>query len=112
MGNTKGTPVESTKKSLVTQPQNSPQLSGRDAVALSLTQTGKSLSEISDSLPILILLLENITRHTISGDVVALSCYATQDQCRALGISEDSFAEVMKIYLKFSECRKRNPLAF
>lgn len=58
-------------------------------------------------------ILQGVTENTTSGDVLALAVYRAQDICLAMGIAEDTFAEVVRRYGEFAKmARKGNPLAF
>lgn len=110
--NAQDTPVESTAISLVSQDGNSHQLSERAAALLSAMGIEQPSSRNSEAVLILMMLLEGITSNTISGDVIAMSIYYAKDRCTELGIGEKSFQDTVGRYLRFSEIRKRNPLAY
>lgn len=112
MANTQGTLVESTNKSLVSRAGNSRQLSEQAAALLSEMKIDERSSPNSEVLLILMMLLEGITRNTISGDVLALSVYYAEDRCKEIGIDEDVFKETIRRFARFSEVRKQNPLAY
>lgn len=112
MENTPGTLVASPNRSLANRDGNSRQLSEQAAALLSEIGIETSSSPNSEAVLILLLLLEGITCNTISGDVIALSVYHAQDRAETLGIDEAVFKETVAKFAKFSEIRKRNPLAF
>lgn len=107
-----GTLVESTTKSLATQPPSCPLPSMPDAAALS-TVIAELSSESYSTILVLLCLLHGITENTTSGDVLALAAYRAKDLSEQMGIDEDTFAEVIRRYGEFAKAvRSWNPLAF
>jgi hypothetical protein len=112
MEDSPGTLAVLQKTSLVNRDGKAHQLSEQAAALLSEMGIESESSLNSEAILILMLLLEGITSNTISGDVIALSVYHAQDRCEELGISEEVFKTTVTKFTKFSEIRKRNPLAF
>jgi TRAP-type mannitol/chloroaromatic compound transport system substrate-binding protein len=75
--------------------------------------TDKQFCENSQTVLILLAILQGITENTTSGDVIELSIYRAEDMCRAIGVSKDEFKEVVNRFVQFSkQVRGWNPLAF
>lgn len=113
MASTDDTHAADTNTSLVSQTGKLSQRSVRDAALLSETLTDLQSSENSETLMILLAILQGITVNTTSGDVLALGVYHAQDICNAAGISEEKFREVVAKFARFSkQARSWNPLSF
>lgn len=113
MDNTPDTPVVSIIKSSDNRDGNYRQLSEQAAVLLSSMQTETQSLETSETMLILMVLLESITANTSSGDVIWLSQYAAANKCKTLGIDEDTIRKVMERFSVFSSTiRKSNPFSF
>lgn len=105
--------VENTTRSLSIQPPCCLQPSTPDAVAPYSTRHGKPSSENSETILILMAILQGVTEYTTSGDVLALAVFRAQAVCSGMGISEDTFTEVVRRYGEFAKvARKGNPFAF
>lgn len=113
MENTQDTPAASTNRSLVSQDGKFPQLSEQAAALLSSMRIENESLKNSETILILLLLLEGITANTTSGDVLALGIYHAKDRCEQLRINEETFKKVINHFKKFSEIRKQTcPFAY
>ncbi len=113
MENTLVIHAEGTNTSLLNQDGKSRQLSEQAAALLSSMKIESLSLENSETILILMMLLQSITTNTTNGDVVVLSIYRTKDVCEQLGIDESVVREVLNRFLNLSKIlRSKNPLAF
>jgi hypothetical protein len=107
------TPVASTTTLLPNQTGKLPQHLEQAVVPLSSILKDKQFSENSETVVILMAILQGITKNTTSGDVIALAIYNAIDVCDALGIDSEVVERTIKRFFDFQkEVRKNNPLAF
>lgn len=89
------------------------QLSEQAAALLSSMKIETQSSEISETILILLLQLQNITARTTSSDKLWLSTDDTARQCLNLGIDGEKIIEVLNRFNTFSNnIRKNNPFSF
>jgi len=93
--------------------QKLPQLLGQDAVVPFSTIVEQPSSERTKAdLTILMFLLQSLTEHVMSGDVMALSVYKTIDYCELMGMDGEEVTNRLMLFLDLArKNRSRNPLS-
>lgn len=104
------TPAESTNKSLVNRAGNSPLPSAQAAAALSEMGIDLQSSQSCEQILILVLLLEGITRKTISGDVLWFGANWAVSKGQELGLEIGLAEQTVSKFLQWSKVRKTSEL--
>lgn len=113
MDDTPDTPAGSTTTLSLSPVGNSHQLSAQAAALLSSMKIEPLSSQNSETVLILLAILQGIIENTTNGDVIELSIYRAKDLCAKFGIDEEMFESVVERFLVISKkLRSRNPLAF
>ena len=112
MDDTPDTLAEPTTGSLALRVPTLPRPSGPGAALPSSTKTGTPSSETSETILILMVLLQSITAEVLSGDVMELVMFKARSTCEKMGIDKAKLDEVLEKFGEFSAgLRARNPLS-